>query len=80
MFSFLNIFIKVIRKSVADGLAHHGLSYTESTEKLVRMCDQFFDCLHVCNNLEEQMKRKPALQPEPYRDRNDWRIKVIFIF
>ena len=41
------------------------------------MCDQLFDCLNVCNTIEGQMKRKPAL--EPYRDRNDWGIKVFFI-
>ena len=64
--------------SVADGLTHRGLHYTESTEKFIRMCDQFFDCLNVCNTLEGQIKRKPAL--EPYRDRNDWSVKVFFMF
>ena len=42
------------------------------------MCDQFFDGLNVCNTLESQMKRNPAL--EPYIDMKDWRIKVFLIF
>ena len=74
---FFNIFIKVISKSVADGLAHCGLNYTESTEKFIRMCDQFSNFLNVCNTFEGQIKRKPAL--ESYRDMNDWRIKVFLI-
>ena len=65
-------------KSVADGLAHCGLNYTESIDKFIRICDQFFDCLNVCNTLEDQIKRKPTL--EPYIDRNDWRVKVFLIF
>ena len=75
MFSFLT-FSSI--KSAADGLAYHGLNCTELTEKFIRMCNQFFDCPNVCNTLEDQMKRKPAL--EPYIDRNDWRIKVLLIF
>ena len=75
MFSFLT-FSSI--KSVADGLAYHGLNCIESTEKFIRMCNQFFDCPNGCNTLEDQMKRKPAL--EPYIYRNDWRIKVLLIF
>ena len=68
----------VIRNPIADGLAHHGLNYTESTQKFIKICNQFFDRLNVCNTLEGQIDRKPA--PDPYRHRNDWRIKVFFIF
>ena len=75
MFSFLTFSSS---KSVVDGLAHCGLNYTESTDKFIRMCDHFFDCLNVCNTLEGQMKRNLAL--EPYIDRIDWRIKVFLIF
>ena len=65
-------------KFVADSLVHHGLNYTESTERFITMCNQFFDCLKVFNTLEGQMKRKTAL--ESYIDRNDWCIKVFLIF
>ena len=74
MFSFLTFSSS---KSVANGLTHRGFNYresTESTEKFIRMCNQLFDCLNVCNTLEGQIKRKPGL--DSYIDRNDWRIKV----
>ena len=57
MFSFLTFSSS---KSVVDGLAHRGLNYTESTEKFIRICSQFFNCMNVCSALEGQMKRKPA--------------------
>ena len=59
-------------KSLADGLTHRGLIYresAESTEKFIRMCNQLFDFLNVCNTLGGQMKRKPAL--DSYIDRNE---------
>ena len=60
MFIFLTFSLSSLA-SQADGLAHRGLNYTECTEKFIRMCDQLFNCLKVCNTLEAQMKRKPAL-------------------
>ena len=73
-FYFFKIFFEVISKSAANGLACRGLNCTESTEKFVRMCGQFFDCLNDCNTLERHMKKRT------YRDRNDWRIKVFLGF
>ena len=34
--------------------------------------------MKVCNTIEGQLKRKPAL--ELYRDRHYWHIKVFFFF
>ena len=74
MFSFLTF----SSRSFASSDGHCGLNYRESTEKFIRICDQFFDCLNAYNTPEGQMKRKPALGP--YRGRIDWRIKVFLIF
>jgi len=65
--------VQVLSKSVADGLKQQNRPYTASTEKFIRKCDTFFDCLNVTTMKQGQISRKPALYP--YREIDDWRFK-----
>lgn len=59
---------------MANALEHTKGNEVEETVKFVRMIDKFFDCLNVNSFTQGKHKRKPF--QEPYRSKDDFRIKV----
>ena len=53
-------------------LSEQNLPHTQSTEKLIRMMDRFFDCINVTRYTNHS--KKPEL--EPYESVDDWRFDV----
>jgi len=62
---------------VANALEHTGGDKVKETVKFVRMIDKFFDCLNVNSFTHGKRKRKPF--QDPYRSKDDFRIKVHII-
>ena len=59
---------------MANALEHTRGDEVEETVKFVRMIDKFFDCLNVNSFTQGKHNRKPF--QEPYRSKDDFRIKV----
>ena len=53
-------------------LSEQNLPHTQSTEKLIRMMDRFFDCINVTRYTNHS--KKPEL--EPCESVDDWRFDV----
>ena len=66
--------MQVLSESVSKALLDMGEEYSE-TAKFTEMMDKLFDCLNVNNFTAGKTKRKPF--QDPYRQSDDFRIKVL---
>ena len=66
-----------MNETVSKALKVTGGVEAAATAKFIEMVDKLFDCLNVSSLSKGKLKRKPFLQP--YRNSNDFRLKVITI-
>ena len=70
--------MQVLSKSVSDALFLFGGPEAEETAIFVKMFDEWFDAVNVCNFSDGQYQRKPF--KNPYRSGEDFRLKVYLTF
>ena len=70
--------LQVLSKSVSDALLLFGGPEAEETATFVKMFDEWFDAVNVCNFSDGQYQRKPF--KNPYRSGEDFRLEVYNLY
>ena len=66
-------FFQVLSKTTADCLTLHGLHYTQSTIRFLKIFDRVFDCLNVNRRFQDKGGKAELAE---YTLVHDWRFEV----